>query len=120
SARTLPSVFNECNVRPLNVFLDTRRTALQKMGLHRSANPRVVVLTPGPNNEVYFEHSFLAHHWGFPLVQGADLTVRDNQVFLKTLSGLERVDVIFRRTDDSFCDPVELFGDSLLGVPGLT
>lgn len=120
SARTLPSVFNESRVRPLTTFLDTRRAVLQKMGLHRSANPRVVVLTSGPNNETYFEHSFLAHHWGFPLVEGADLTVRDDQVYLKTLSGLERVDVILRRMDDSFCDPLELRGDSLLGVPGLT
>lgn len=120
SARTLPSVFNESRVRPLNAFLDARRVALQKMGLHRSANPRVVVLTSGPNNETYFEHSFLAHHWGFPLVEGADLTVRNDQVYLKTLAGLERVDVILRRMDDSFCDPLELRGDSLLGVPGLT
>ena len=78
------------------------------------------MLTPGPNNETYFEHSFLAHHWGFPLVEGADLTVRDNQVFLKTLAGLERVHVILRRTDDTFCDPLELRGDSVLGIPGLT
>lgn len=120
SARTLPSAFNQSRVQPLAGFFDERRNALQQLGLHRTPNPRVVVLTPGPNNEVYFEHSFLAHHWGFPLVEGADLTVRDNQVFLKTLSGLERVDVIFRRTDDTFCDPVELRGDSLLGVPGLT
>ena len=120
SARTLPSVFNECQVRPLNTFLDTRRAALQRMGLHRSTNPRVVVLTSGPNNETYFEHSFLAHYWGFPLVEGADLTVRDDQVYLKTLAGLELVDVIVRRMDDNFCDPLELRGDSLLGVPGLT
>lgn len=120
SARTLPSVFNESRVRPLNAFLDARRVALQKMGLRRSANPRVVVLTSGPNNETYFEHSFLAHHWGFPLVEGADLTVRDDLVYLKTLAGLERVDVILRRMDDSFCDPLELRGESLLGVPGLT
>jgi uncharacterized circularly permuted ATP-grasp superfamily protein/uncharacterized alpha-E superfamily protein len=120
SARTLPMVFNECRVRPLNTFLDQRRVALQQMGLHRSANPRVVVLTPGPNNETYFEHSFLAHHWGFPLVEGDDLTIRDDQVYLKTLAGLERVDVILRRLDDGFCDPLELRGDSLLGVPGLT
>jgi len=120
SARTLPSVFNQAQVRPLLGFLETRRRALQQLGAHHSSNPRVVVLTPGPNNETYFEHSFLAHHWGFPLVEGADLTVRDNQVFLKTLSGLERVHVILRRTDDTFCDPLELRGDSLLGVPGLT
>ncbi len=120
SARTLPSVFNQCQVRPLHEFLDGRRTALQQLGAHLSSNPRVVVLTPGPHNETYFEHSYLAHHWGFPLVEGADLTVRDNEVYLKTLAGLERVHVILRRTDDTFCDPLELRGDSLLGVAGLT
>ena len=78
-----------------------------------------MVLTAGPNNETYFEHSFFARHWGFPLVGGADLTVRDNRVYLKTLAGLNPVDVILRRLDDDFCDPLELRGDSLLGVPGL-
>ncbi|MEO5924357.1 MAG: circularly permuted type 2 ATP-grasp protein [Bryobacteraceae bacterium] len=120
SARTLPSVFNQCQVRALLGFLDERRRALQQMGAHLSANPRIVVLTPGPHNETYFEHSYLAHHWGFPLVEGADLTVRNNQVYLKTLAGLERIHVILRRTDDTFCDPLELRGDSLLGVAGLT
>jgi uncharacterized alpha-E superfamily protein len=79
----------------------------------------VVLLTPGPHNETYFEHSFLARHWGFPLVEGPDLIVRDGQVFLKTLAGLEPVDLILRRVDDGFCDPLELRGESLLGVPGL-
>ncbi len=120
SARTLPSVFNQCQVRPLVAFLEKRRRALQLLGARKSDNPRVVVLTPGPNNETYFEHSFLAHHWGFPLVEGADLTIRENNVYLKTLDGLERVDVIMRRMDDTFCDPLELRGDSLLGVAGLT
>jgi len=73
----------------------------------------------GPNNETYFEHSYLSRHWGFPLVEGADLTVRDNRVYLKTLGGLNPVDVILRRMDDTFCDPLELRSDSLLGVPGL-
>ena len=82
-------------------------------------NPRIVLLTPGPYNETYFEHSFLARYLGYTLVEGADLTVRDNRVFLKTLGGLLPVDVILRRLDDNFCDPLELRGDSLLGVPGL-
>jgi uncharacterized circularly permuted ATP-grasp superfamily protein/uncharacterized alpha-E superfamily protein len=123
SARTLPSVFNMCQVRPLNRFFEVQREALLRMAprsvtnSHRS--PRVVLLTPGPHNETYFEHSFLARHWGFPLVEGADLIARDNQVFLKTLAGLEPVDLILRRVDDGFCDPLELRGESLLGVPGL-
>ena len=119
SARILPSVFNQCHVRPLTRFFDIKRNALLAMAPSRRESPRVVLLTPGPHNETYFEHSFLAGHWGFPLVEGADLTVRDSRVFLKTLAGLQPVDVIHRRMDDGFCDPLELRGDSLLGVPGL-
>ena len=77
------------------------------------------MLTPGPHNETYFEQAYLARYLGYMLVEGQDLTVRDNHVFLKTLSGLERVDVILRRVDDDFCDPLELRNDSILGVPGL-
>src|SRR6202011_6407087 len=73
----------------------------------------------GPLNEAYFEHSYIARYLGFTLVQGADLTVRKRRVYLKTVDGLEEVDVVLRRVDDSFCDPLELRGDSLLGVPGL-
>lgn len=119
SARILPGVFNQCHVRALTRFFDTKRNSLLALAPSRRDSPRVVLLTPGPHNETYFEHSFLAGHWGFPLVEGADLTVRDSRVFLKTLSGLEPVDVILRRMDDAFCDPLELRGDSLLGVPGL-
>ena len=78
-----------------------------------------MLLTPGPYNETYFEHSYIARYLGFTLVEGADLTVRDRRVYLKTVDGLEQVDVILRRVDDSFCDPLELRSDSLLGVPGL-
>ena len=119
SARILPGVFNQCHVRALTRFFDTKRNSLLAMTPSRRESPRVVLLTPGPHNETYFEHSFLAGHWGFPLVEGADLTVRDSRVFLKTLAGLQPVDVILRRMDDDFCDPLELRGDSLLGVPGL-
>ena len=79
----------------------------------------MVLLTPGPYNETYFEHSYLARYLGFTLVEGADLTVRDQRVYLKTVEGLQAVDVILRRVDDSFCDPLELRGESLLGVAGL-
>jgi uncharacterized circularly permuted ATP-grasp superfamily protein len=119
SARTLPAIFNQCEVRPLTRFFEQTLGALLSLAPRRAADPRIVLLTPGPHNETYFEHSFLARHWGVPLVEGADLTVRDNRVFLKTLAGLERVDLILRRMDDAFCDPLELRGDSLLGVPGL-
>ncbi len=82
-------------------------------------NPRIVLLTPGPYNETYFEHAFLARYLGYTLVEGGDQTVRDCRVFLKTLGGLLPVDVIVRRQDDQFCDPLELRGDSMLGIPGL-
>jgi len=81
--------------------------------------PRVVLLTPGPYNETYFEHAYLARYLGFPLVEGHDLTVRDGCVWLKSLEGLQRVHVILRRQDDDFCDPLEMRSDSALGIPGL-
>lgn len=120
SARMLSSIFNQCRVLPLNRFFDQFRDGLLDLAANHRDNPRVVLLTPGPNNETYFEQSLLARHWGFPLVEGADLTVRENRVFLKTLAGLEPVDLVLRRMDDSFCDPLELRGDSLLGIPGFT
>ncbi len=119
SARTLPSVFSQYRVRQLASFFDVRRDALLALAARQSQSPRVVVLTPGPHNDTYFEHSFLAGYWGFPLVEGDDLTVRQGRVYLKTLAGLEPVDLIMRRFDDSYCDPLELRGESLLGVPGL-
>ena len=113
----LPDVFRQSNVRRLATFFRAQRDALLALG--RSDNPQVVLLTPGPFNETYFEHSYLARYLSFPLVEGEDLTVRDRKVFLKTVEGLRPVDVILRRVDDGFCDPLELRGDSLLGVPGL-
>jgi uncharacterized circularly permuted ATP-grasp superfamily protein/uncharacterized alpha-E superfamily protein len=119
TARTLPGVFNQCRVRQLARFFDMKREALLSLAATQRSNPTVVVLTPGPHNETYFEQSFLAGQWGFTLVEGADLTVLDRRVYVKTLGGLRQVDVILRRLDDDFCDPLELRGDSLLGVPGL-
>ncbi len=85
----------------------------------RDRAPRIVLLTPGPYNETYFEHAYLARYLGLPLVEGSDLTVRDERVYLKTMRGLERVHAIVRRLDDDFCDPVELRSESTIGVPGL-
>ncbi|MFL6663775.1 MAG: circularly permuted type 2 ATP-grasp protein, partial [Rhizobacter sp.] len=82
--------------------------------------PLVVLLTPGPYNETYFEHALLARYLGFALVDGSDLTVRDGRVWMKTVEGLQRVHAILRRQDDDYCDPLELRTDSALGVPGLT
>jgi uncharacterized alpha-E superfamily protein len=85
----------------------------------RGEDPRIVFLTPGPANETYFEHAYLARYLGMPLVEGADLTTRDRQVYLRTVGGLKRVSAMVRRVDSGFCDPLELISDSVLGVPGL-
>jgi uncharacterized circularly permuted ATP-grasp superfamily protein/uncharacterized alpha-E superfamily protein len=113
----LPDLFRTSNVLRLAPFFRAQREALTNLA--QTDNPRIVLLTPGPYNETYFEHSYIAKYLGFTLVEGADLTVRDRRVYLKTVDGLEQIDVILRRVDDSFCDPLELRSDSLLGVPGL-
>ena len=105
-------------IQPLAPFFAAFRDSLYAMLPGRQA-ARVVLLTPGPYNETYFEHVYLARHLGITLVEGNDLTVRDRQVYLKTLSGLEKVGVILRRLDDDFCDPIELRAASALGVAGL-
>jgi uncharacterized circularly permuted ATP-grasp superfamily protein/uncharacterized alpha-E superfamily protein len=118
-AETFPDLFREFQVKRLASFFRSFRNTLLRLSPVARDNPRVVLLTPGPYNETYFEHSYLARYLGFRLVQGGDLTVRDSRVFLKTLEGLKQVDVILRRVDDSFCDPIELRSDSYLGVAGL-
>jgi uncharacterized circularly permuted ATP-grasp superfamily protein len=118
-SRMLPDAFRECQVQRLAPFFRTLRDTLRSIGPHNRDNPRIVLLTPGPYNETYFEHAYLARYLGYTLVEGADLTVRDNHVFLKVLGGLQPVDVILRRLDDDYCDPLELRPDSFLGVPGL-
>ena len=115
SQRVLPDVFRATHVRRLADFFQAYRETLRNLVPHHHDNPRIVLLTPGPYNETYFEHAFLARYLGYTLVEGGDLTVRDNSVFLKTLGGLLPVDLIMRRQDDSFCDPLELREDSVLG-----
>jgi len=117
--RVLPSLFRDSHVHRLAQFFQSLRVGLNAIAPANVENPRVVVLTPGPLNETFFEHAYLANYLGYPLVQGDDLTVRDGYLWLKSLSGLERVDVILRRVDDNFCDPLKLRQDSRLGVPGL-
>jgi uncharacterized circularly permuted ATP-grasp superfamily protein/uncharacterized alpha-E superfamily protein len=114
--RAFPHLGQSMDVRPLGAFFAALRDELLRDAVEE---PLAVVLTPGSFNETYFEHAYLARQLGFPLVEGHDLTVRDETVFLKTLSGLKRVHTILRRLDDDFCDPVELRVDSALGVPGL-
>jgi uncharacterized circularly permuted ATP-grasp superfamily protein/uncharacterized alpha-E superfamily protein len=118
-SRLLPQLFRDCRVERLAPFFSALRDSLGALAPRGLDRPRVVLLTPGPYNETYFEHAYLARYLGYTLVEGADLTVRDRTVYLKTLGGLERVDVILRRTDDAFCDPLSLRGDSSLGVAGL-
>ncbi len=111
-----PETIPELGVRRVRGFFGSlRETLLQG----HDESPLAVILTPGPYNETYFEHAYLARQLGMPLVEGHDLTVRGDTVYLKTLGGLRRVHSIFRRLDDDYCDPLELRGDSALGVPGL-
>jgi len=118
-SRVLPSLFRDSHVHRLAAFFRTIRKTLSSLAHDQNEEPRVVLLSPGSDNETYFEHAYLANYLGYTLVQGADLTVRDGRVWLKTLDNLQPVDVILRRVDDEYCDPLELRGDSFLGVPGL-
>lgn len=117
-SRVLPSLFRDSHVHRLALFFQRLRSKLFALSLNHD-NPQVVVLTPGAHNETYFEHAYLANYLGFPLVQSSDLVVRNGNLWMRSLNGLSRVDVILRRVDDWYCDPVELRGDSQLGVPGL-
>lgn len=119
TSRVMPESFRDSRIHRLAGYFRAMQNMLTQIAPRKMDNPRVVMLTPGPHNETYFEQTYLARYLGYMLVEGQDLTVRDNFVFLKTLSGLERVDVILRRVDDDFCDPLELRNDSMLGVPGL-
>ncbi|MFZ2404748.1 MAG: circularly permuted type 2 ATP-grasp protein [Methylobacter sp.] len=116
--RVLPDIFRETQVHRLSGFFKALRKGLMDLAPMKE-DPRIVILTPGSLNETYFEHAYLSSYLGFSLVQGDDLTVRDGRVWLKSLDGLQPVDVILRRVDDSFCDPLELRSASRLGVAGL-
>ncbi len=118
-SRALSDVFRDCGVARLAMFFRTLRATLRDMAPHNRDNPRIVLLTPGPYNATYFEQAFLAQYLDLTLARSDDLVVRNNRVCLKTLSGLQPVDVILRRVNDDFCDPLELRPDSSLGVPGL-
>jgi uncharacterized circularly permuted ATP-grasp superfamily protein/uncharacterized alpha-E superfamily protein len=119
-SRVLPSLFRDSHTHRLANFFRTARHALSRLSPRDGDEPNIVLLSPGPANEAYFEHAYLANYLGYTLVEGGDLIVRDNRVWLTTLDGLQPVDVILRRMDDGYCDPVELRGDSYLGTPGLT
>lgn len=119
-SRAFPELLSHMPVASLNQFFAALRESLAIHAPCQGESPRIVVLTPGPLNETYFEHSLLARYLGFPLVEGGDLVVRDGYVWLKTISGLQRVHAILRRQDDIYCDPLELRSDSALGIAGLT
>ncbi len=118
-SRVMPQELRDNQVQRLSGFFRQFAQNLQKFSQHRREDPYIVVLTPGPGNETYFEHAYFATYMGYPLVQGGDLLVRDNRVWLKSIDGIKQVDVILRRVDDAYCDPLELREDSMLGVPGL-
>jgi len=118
-SRVMPNIFRQSKTRRLANFFKSMHAGLAAIAPPHAESPRIVLLTPGPFSETYFEHAYLASFLGYPLVQGDDLTVRDGYVWLKSLTGLKRVDVIIRRVDDTYCDPLELRADSRLGVTGL-
>jgi len=117
--RVVPELFRNHQTTKLGGFFNNMMQAFLDIAPQGKEQPRVVLLTPGPRNETYFEHAFLASYMGFTLAQGEDLVVRNGFVWIKTVEGLEKVDIILRRVDDSYCDPLELREDSHLGIPGL-
>jgi len=117
--RTFPQLFAGQRIRPVENYPEKLLAMLAYVAPPQARDPNVVVLTPGIYNSAYFEHSFLARQMGVELVQGSDLVVVDGIVFMRTTRGRERVDVIYRRIDDDFLDPLAFREDSLVGVPGL-
>jgi uncharacterized circularly permuted ATP-grasp superfamily protein len=117
--RTLPGLYNACGVRPVGHYPQQLLKLLHHAAPAGVAEPTVVLLTPGPYNSAYFEHTYLARQMGIEIVEGRDLVVRDQHVFMRTTKGLRPVHVIYRRIDDDFLDPTVFRRDSALGVPGL-
>ena len=117
-SRVFPSLFRDSHVHRIANFY--QRLRLKLISLSPSDDePLIALLTPGSQNETYFEHAYLSNYLGFSLVQAGDLLVRNGFLWMKSMDGLKRVDVLLRRVDDVYCDPVELRSDSRLGVPGL-
>ncbi len=117
--RTFPGAYRAAGVRPVERYPDLLLSTLKSMAADWRPNPQVVVLTPGVYNSAYYEHAYLARLMGVPLVEGRDLVVHDNTVYMRTTAGLRRIDVIYRRVDDDFIDPLTFRRDSSLGVAGL-
>jgi len=117
--RLFPDLFAKNRVAPVAHYPDLLLENLRSVAPHGVADPTVVLLTPGMYNSAYFEHAFLAQQMGIELVEGQDLFVQDDAVYMRTTRGPRRVDVIYRRVDDDFLDPLAFRPDSTLGVPGL-
>jgi uncharacterized circularly permuted ATP-grasp superfamily protein len=119
--KVFPTLFRDYGVCPVDHYAQALLATLRALSPHSSSRhePTVVLLTPGVFNSAYFEHTFLAQQMGIELVEGRDLLVHDNVVYMRTTAGLKRVDVIYRRVDDDFLDPLCFRRDSSLGVPGL-
>ena len=117
--RTFPGTYRAAGVRPVERYPDLLLATLKSMGNNLNSDPQVVVMTPGVYNSAYYEHAYLARLMGVPLVEGRDLVVHDNVVHMRTTTGLRRVDVIYRRVDDEFIDPLAFRRDTSLGVAGL-
>ncbi len=117
--QTFPQAFTGMGIRPVDDYPSKLLEALEYVAPSKSSSPRVVVLTPGSANSAYFEHSFLAQQMGVPLVEGRDLVVMNNSLHMRTTRGFERVDVVYRRIDDDFLDPLAFRQDSMLGVSGI-
>jgi uncharacterized circularly permuted ATP-grasp superfamily protein len=117
--RLFPELFRKCGVQPIEHYSQALLSTLRSLAPPGTADPTIVLLTPGVFNSAYFEHAFLARQMGIELVEGRDLVAHDNFVYMRTTAGLRRVDVIYRRIDDDFVDPLAFRSDSSLGVPGL-
>jgi uncharacterized circularly permuted ATP-grasp superfamily protein len=114
-----PLLFRKCGVRPIEQYSQALLSTLRSLAPEGRSSPTIVLLTPGVYNSAYFEHTYLARQMGIELVEGRDLVVHDNYVYMRTTSGLQRVDVIYRRVDDDFLDPLAFRPDSALGAAGL-
>jgi uncharacterized circularly permuted ATP-grasp superfamily protein len=114
-----PSLFRKYAVRPIEQYSQILLSTLRSLAPEGRSEPTVVLLTPGVYNSAYYEHAYLARQMGIELVEGRDLVVHDNYVYMRTTNGLQRVDVIYRRVDDDFLDPLAFRVDSALGSPGL-
>ncbi|MBI1317529.1 MAG: hypothetical protein GC168_01085 [Candidatus Hydrogenedens sp.] len=119
TSRVFPNAIAEMRVRRLAGFFRSFRSALRATDPNEREEPTVVLLTPGPHNETYFEHVYLARYLGYSMLEGGELACRDNRLFVRTIKGLKQVDVVLRRVDDIYCDPLELLPNSTLGTTGL-